>query len=242
MISRAASRSISVFMNTNGTVLADNVGEVLDSGLTLICISLDGAGSRPAHAYDPDVPFEEVVRGVEKLVAAKHRGGYKSPQIHGKFIVMEDTIDEMEALSRWAADLGIEHVKFKRKIRTMPGQVERSQFVPISDLLRITEGTSVRSNEVLTFNAMGCSHPWDSLYLGANGHLGLCSWDPHLRIDLGKVPADFDSIWNGEPMRRVRRWHSGKDRSVADPCLTCNRLPGYLVPELASAKGSDGEP
>jgi organic radical activating enzyme len=230
MVALATASGVPVFMNTNGTVLEDNIGRILDSGLRRICVALDGAVSRATHAYDDEVPFDKAVRGVELLRAAKDKGRYEYPLIQGLFIVTEHTADEMEELAKWGYELGVEHVKFKRKMRTMPGQIERSRFTSVEGLLAITRRTHVRSNEDLTFTAIGCSHPWDSLFLDGNGHLGLCSWDPYQLIDLGVDRGNPDSIWNGEQMRRVRRWHSGQDPSVGNPCLTCNRLPGYLVP------------
>jgi MoaA/NifB/PqqE/SkfB family radical SAM enzyme len=230
MISAATRNTVPVFMNTNGTVLdRTTIDEILDSGLRVICISLDGAVSRATHLYDEEFSFTDVVKNVEALAAAKQKGGYAYPLIHGKFIVTYDTVDEVERLTSWASALGVEHVKFKRKIRTMPGQVPRTQFTPVAELLKITERPRIRSNELLTFEAIGCCHPWDSLYLDGNGNVGLCSWDPHQLISLGAATKDFDALWNGELMKKVRRWHSGKESTVGDPCLTCNRLPGYLM-------------
>ena len=238
MVSLAISQGVSVFMNTNGTVLAENVQQILDSGLTTICISLDGAESRATHLYDEEFPFDVVVKGVERLRSAKDHGGYQHPHIHGKFIITEETADEMEHLGRWAASLGVERVKFKRKIRTMPGQVPRSQFLSVDQLLKITREKPVQSDEELSFTARGCNHPWDSLFLSGTGHFGLCSWDPHQRIDLGRPRDDFSEIWNGEQMKQVRRWHSGSASEVGEPCLGCNRLPGYLAPQTSSQQQS----
>jgi sulfatase maturation enzyme AslB (radical SAM superfamily) len=232
MIRLATSNGVSVFMNSNGTLLLENVEKILDSGLTAICVALDGAMSHATHAYDAELRFERVVRGVEQLRAAKDRGGLSYPHIQGVFIVTEDTIAEIEKLASWASRLGIERVKFKRKMGTMPGQMKRDQLISAQETLNISAYPSIRSEEKLTFSVTDCSHPWSSLYLDCLGHLGICSWDPHRIIDLGEPGEDLISIWNGAQIRTVRRWHSGKDLSVGDPCLTCNRVPGYLAHQI----------
>ena len=135
MIERATTAGVSVFMNSNGTLLPENVEKILESGLTVLCIALDGAMSRTTHAYDEQVCFEHVVRGIEQLRAAKDRGNYPYPRIHGIFIINEDTASEMQWLHAWASDLGIERVKFKRQMRTMPGQVERNRLGSVDELL-----------------------------------------------------------------------------------------------------------
>jgi MoaA/NifB/PqqE/SkfB family radical SAM enzyme len=233
MIGQAIGRGVSVFMNSNGTRLLENVGKILDSGLTVLCVALDGAMSHATHAYNDESPFEHVIKGVERLCAARERGGYSYPRIHGLFIVTEENLGEVEAMVAWASRLGIERTKFKRRMRTMPGQVERSRLDAVQERLEIKAHAAVRSEEDLTFTVADCSHPWDSLFLDCRGRLGLCSWDPHRRIDFGEAGGDLNSIWNGEQIRSVRRWHSGQGSSAGAPCLSCNRVPGYLIPAPA---------
>ncbi len=237
MIAHATRHAVPVFLNTNGTVLAGRVEELLDARLTLVNVSIDGAVSRSTHVYTQAAPFERVIEGVARLRQAKDRRGCRHPVIHGQFIVNEGTVDEIEPLTKWAFDLGVDHVKFKRRHHTMPGQEERSKVLSVDKLLEITQRRRLESwREDLGFSHVTCAHPWHSVYLGCTGKLGLCSWDPHQVVTLGSTDEDFESIWNGDAMRTVRRWHTGRDPEVGDPCLKCNRLPGYLHHEDAGER------
>jgi MoaA/NifB/PqqE/SkfB family radical SAM enzyme len=227
MIALAKTRGVAVFLNTNGTRLEERAAEIVQAGPAIVTVSLDGAGSKPTHAYSDAWPFEKVVRGVRRLREVKDRARADGPQIHGKFILTEQTVDEIEALTRWASDLGVEHVKFKRKFRTMPGQLPRERFVSVEKLRRVAAHPAIRSDEDLGFTPAGCTHPWDSIFLAGDGRFGLCSWDPQQVVELPTAETTFDDVWNGPALRRVRRAHGGGG-TVEAPCAQCNRLPGYL--------------
>jgi MoaA/NifB/PqqE/SkfB family radical SAM enzyme len=230
MISHASQNGISTFMNTNGTVLAQHAAALLDARLSLINISLDGAVSRSVHAYSTEHAFDDVVTGVQTLRQKKEKGRYAQPIIWGQFIVSEETIDETKRLEEWALDIGIERVKFKRMHHTMPGAVRREELFAGKDLTRISRGTNLRSTEKLGWSATDCSHPWDSLFISCLGEFGLCSFDPHQVMTLGRPQDGFTALWNSEKLRQVRRWHAGKTAEIGEPCSRCNRLPGYFMP------------
>jgi hypothetical protein len=197
-------------------------------------VALDGAVSRRTHVYNEEFSFRRVVQAVELLKRRKEQGSYRHPLIQAKFIVTEETVDELDALRAWAFNLGVEHVKVKRKFRMMPGRLERGKIYSLPQLETIHQHAVVRSTEELDFTPLGCSHPWDSVFLAGDGQFGLCSWDPRDVVKLGPAHADFARLWNGEALRQVRRWHTGQG-AVGDPCRKCNRLPGHLWQGAAHA-------
>jgi MoaA/NifB/PqqE/SkfB family radical SAM enzyme len=230
MIGLATRKGVSTVMNSNGTLLTGNEQALLDSGLTLINLSMDGAVSKSCHKYTEENPFQKVVQGVESLRNCKDKRDYRSPVILGQFIVTEETIDEMELLEEWARRIGIERVRFKRMHHSMPGEKERQAIFAGHDLERMTKDRRVRSSEMLHWSQSDCSHPWDSFFLSCTGEAGLCSFDPHQVANLGFPNGNFSRIWNGESLKRIRRWHAGQEQGILEPCSRCNRLPGYFMP------------
>lgn len=239
MVRLATDHGVPVILNTNGTVLDEHIDEILDSGLAVLNIALDGAMSTRAHIYPPELPFDRVVRAVEMLRKAKDHGRYKYPAIHAKFFITDESADEIDGLNNWAFSLGVEHVKFKRKFQAMPSQRDRSKIYSIPKLLQINQHDQVNSTEDIQFHPLSCSHPWDSIFLGGDGQLGLCSWDPFQVVKFGEFTGDYQAIWNGENIRRIRRWHTGQGE-VGNPCAQCNRLPGYLRVQTPSTGLSVG--
>jgi hypothetical protein len=227
IIRYAASKAVPAFLNTNGTRLFEQAEKILDSCLASINISLDGAVSKSCHRYNPQNPFAKVVQGVQHLSALKARGHYRSTDIVGQFIIPgEEGVGQVEQLTAWALSIGIEQVKFKRMHKTMPSEVERSRIDFPSGFAEKMKGVGTTPTEDLAWSQYDCSHPWDSFFLGCNGEIGLCSFDPRMVIKIDHPPSDPTGIWNSEGIKQVRRWHSGKEKGIQEPCLKCNRLPG----------------
>lgn len=239
MIAHVAANGIPATMNTNGVLVGDCASELVEAGLTTINISLDGAGSKATHSYIAGQTFDRVVQGVKKLLEAKSGLNVRYPAIHGQFLLDEETVDEIDALRRWAFQLGIDHVKFKRRHEVMPGQVVRSRQRSVDELREIGKHDLVQSTEELEFSPGRCAHPWESVFLACTGELSVCSWDPYQKINLGPIPNRFEDVWNGETLRTLRKWHSGEISAIGEPCRTCNRLPGYLRYEDALDKSVD---
>ena len=230
MIDLAAKHGIATLMNTNGTALLERADAILESRLTRINISMDGAVSRSCHRYTEENPFSRVVQGVERLRTKKEKGKYTYPRIRGQFIVTVETVDEVEGLKNWALAIGVEEVNFKRRHEIMPGEKEREEILAATDPMDIVNTGKVISEERLQWAPSDCTHPWDSLFLSCTGEVGICSFDPYLSVRGLDHGSDFAALWNGDAMTRVRQWHAGGNTKVQAPCSKCNRLPGYLVP------------
>jgi len=230
MIRLAGRHGIATLMNTNGIALLEKVGEILDSRLTRINISMDGAVSTSCHRYTAENPFSRVVQGVERLRTEKDKGNCAYPRIRGQFIVTVETVDEVAALRSWALGIGLEEVNFKRRHEIMPGEKDREEIFAGMDPMEIVNTGKVVSAERLHWAPGDCTHPWDSLFLSCTGEAGICSFDPYLSVPGLNHGSDFAALWNGNAMKRVRRWHAGGNTRVQAPCSKCNRLPGYLVP------------
>jgi MoaA/NifB/PqqE/SkfB family radical SAM enzyme/alpha-beta hydrolase superfamily lysophospholipase len=66
-----------------------------------------------------------------------------------------------------------------------------------------------------------CASPWQTIPVGADGHVSLCDCQPQLRLD-NLLNAPLASIWNGQLMVDHRR-RMRSDRPP-DACLTCPRF------------------
>jgi radical SAM protein with 4Fe4S-binding SPASM domain len=230
MIKLASKNAVAVFLNTNGTVLKEKAVAVVDSQPVVINISLDGAVSKSTHLYNSKYTFDDVARGVESLSNQKVKMGFNYPQIHGQFILTDETVDEIESLKKWAKNIGVEYTKFKRQHSTMPGELEREKFFSKPDFEQLTKHKKLKSSENLDFSPKECSHPWDSIFLSCEGNIGICSFDPQQILTLGHNTEDFSTLWNSDLAKQVRKWHSGNCNEIGEPCSKCNRLPGYLLP------------
>ena len=229
MIRSVSSNGVSSYLNTNGTLLAENASKLLDANLSIIKISLDGATSKSVHLYNDKFTFQKTVKGTEQLCELKAKGHYKHPIIIGQFVISEETASEMESLEKWALSLGVDQVKFRRMHHTMPGQRNRQDLYATHDFEEILKNENMITSENLSWTHVDCSNPWDSFFLSSSGKIGLCSFDPYLQGQLSHAGEQaISEIWNADYLQTVRMWHSAAGNFVGNPCKTCNRLPGQL--------------
>jgi hypothetical protein len=219
-------------MNTNGTLLAKHAEALLDARLTLINIALDGIMTDSYHQYNPGAQFASVIKGVKQLSRRKAQRGLQYPVIEGQILIQEDTFKEINRLKSWAQEIGIEKVKFKRPYLSMPGDEERPVVESVFKYKKLMEQNNLTSTEKTGWTPADCTKPWDNMLLSCTGQIGICCYDPHLRLWLNEPaePIDMVKLWNGEVIRKVRRWLSGHVTKAVNPCSRCNRMPGYLIP------------
>lgn len=232
MIALATQQGVSTVMNSNGVLLAKHVEALLEAQLTLINVALDGATTDSYHLYNSEAQFEAVIRGVERLRQRKDQLGLQYPIIEGQFLIREDSLSEINRLEEWAKGIGVEQVKFKRPYLSMPGEQDRLAVESVIEYLQLLGLDNVKSTEKLQWTPADCALPWENILLSCTGQIGICCYDPHLRLELKESGEPFNivDLWNGEKIRKVRRWLSAQETESINPCSRCNRLPGYLIP------------
>ena len=108
MVDYATEKGLQTWLETNGTLITDQLAHYLKDNTSLdsISVSLDGA-TAATHEYMRSVPgsFEMARRGIIYLVEA----GY-SPQVI--MSLYPGNVDEIESLVHWAEEVGCGTVKF----------------------------------------------------------------------------------------------------------------------------------
>jgi MoaA/NifB/PqqE/SkfB family radical SAM enzyme len=232
MIATATHYGISTVMNSNGTFLPTYVDALLDARLTLINVALDGAIEHSYHKYESKKQFQNTIQGVELLRKRKDQLGLHDPIIEGQFLIGRDSLKELTHLEQWALEIGVERVKFKRPYLSIPGEEDRRVVENVTEYLHLLGLDNLKSTEKPQWTPADCALPWENILLSCTGQIGICCYDPHLRLQLNNPgePFDIHTLWNGDKIIGVRRWLANKTKDVAQLCARCNRLPGYLLP------------
>ncbi len=111
MIAYAAGRGIAVGFNTNGQLLTPARAERLAaSGLSWLCISVDGAVAETYEAIRTGARFSLLERHVPALMDAIARHG-SGPEVSLVFVAMRRNIAELPDLVRLAARWGVARVR-----------------------------------------------------------------------------------------------------------------------------------
>ncbi len=246
MIRRAWSLGAWTVLNTNGTLLSSGRrADLLDSGLSELRVSLDGARPETVARMTGADTLERVLRGVEALV--EEREGRSRPVVSLWMLASRSTIRELPELVRRAGDIGIDEVYLQRLVITgkgvatadesLFGQVDAKvvRAVLEAEAIAAEVGVALRaSGRQRLLNSLtpadesnpqlGCWRPWRTAVVTASMRVLPCCISsfvaPYDELELGDLRRQsWEEIWNGEPYRALRRGIlSGQ---VQDFCAGC---------------------
>jgi len=98
---------------TNGTLLSPRIIDVmLETGVTQVCLSIDGATRETFESIRRGASFDRVVGNVLRLNDAKRARGSRLPVLRLNAVMMRSNVFEMEALVEFAASLEMEEINF----------------------------------------------------------------------------------------------------------------------------------
>ncbi len=103
MIEHARSKGVITNLTTNGTLLADRIDEILDSGPDEIAFGI----------YDPDL-LSNVLPDIEDFVGERNKRSLKFPKVYFDITLYQENRDRVPDLIRLASDMGIEAVIIHR--------------------------------------------------------------------------------------------------------------------------------
>jgi radical SAM protein with 4Fe4S-binding SPASM domain len=206
MVRYLKERGTYVLFNTNGTVLNGKNGRALiDSGLDELRVSLDASTRESYLAVRGKDYFERILRNVRAFREVQEREGHVSPRVSAWLTGLRETIQELPAFVRVAADVGVKEVYLQRLVFFEEGAVghahpDQALFERLNqeEQAYIDEATALAASLGMTFSASGavsepgmslhrevsdspwslCRRPWTVMYFTANGRALPCCIAP----------------------------------------------------------------
>jgi MoaA/NifB/PqqE/SkfB family radical SAM enzyme len=250
MIRYLKARGTYVLFNTNGTLLQQKrFQELIDTGLDELRVSLDAADRESYAKVRGKDFFNRIVRDVGKLVAYQKQVGATTPRVSLWLTGLKETIEQLPAFVRLAAQMGITEVHLQRLVFDEKGygmaSAAQSLFESGQDDERraIAAAQSVAAGLGVTLDASGatepglslkqqddrawatCRRPWSLMYFTAHGRALPCCIAPfsvrgYSNYTLGDATQqDLREIWNSEAYRDFRT-NLLSDTPPA-PCQNC---------------------
>jgi MoaA/NifB/PqqE/SkfB family radical SAM enzyme len=206
MVRYLKDRGVYVLFNTNGTVLSERSGRALiDAGLDELRVSLDASSRESFRAIRGRDYFNRIIRNVRAFRELQEREGHLTPQVSLWLTGLRETVAELPAFVKVAAEIGVKEVYLQRLVFFVEeafGKAKSDQAL----FDRLTEGEAIylRQAEELarslgvTFSASGaasepglslkgggdgspwslCRRPWSLMYFTANGRALPCCIAP----------------------------------------------------------------
>jgi MoaA/NifB/PqqE/SkfB family radical SAM enzyme len=246
----AAHRVPNLTFFTNGTLLTDaTIAAIIETRVTEICVSIDGATAATYEAIRRGACFDDVIGNVRRLIAARAARGRPEPRVRFDMVLMKRNVHELPALVELAASLGADavncfHMVVYDGLRT--GEQSLARHQDLSDLwleraiARAAElGVPIASHP-RTFAEQGragapddapyvdtpyCRYPFFHVSMNSGGHVLACPFS-HGEAPFGTLGPDttFEAIWLGPKFSELRRRILEHD--PPDMCRRCSYLAG----------------
>lgn len=206
MVRYLKNRGTYVLFNTNGTVLNERNGRALiEAGLDELRVSLDAANAKSYLAVRGKDYFARILGNVRAFRALQEREGKDRPRVSAWLTGLKDTIVELPAFVKVAAEIGVKEVYLQRLVffeqeaigHARPDQALYEQLTS-DEAAAIEEATRLAHSYGMTFSASGaasepgmslkreddgspwsmCRRPWTVMYFTANGRALPCCIAP----------------------------------------------------------------
>lgn len=206
MVGYLKARGTYVLFNTNGTVLNERNGRgLIASGLDELRVSLDASNATSFKNIRGKNYFGRILRNVRAFRDLQEREGHSLPRVSAWLTGLKETIEELPAFVRVAAEIGVKEVYLQRLVyfgTDAIGHARPSQALfeslTRSEAAYLAEAERVAQSLGLSFSASGaasepglslrraqtaspwslCRRPWSLMYFTANGRALPCCIAP----------------------------------------------------------------
>jgi radical SAM protein with 4Fe4S-binding SPASM domain len=195
---------IHTLLSTNGTLLDEPTSaRLLDSPLTHITLSFDGATRESYEFYRKGARFEKVRDNFVRFAQMKKERG-RGPEVVVQMVRMERNASEVDDFIRfWSGVPGVDQVRIKEDE---------------TNLMRPDAGHATADWK------HPCHYLWRGpMYVKWNGDVYPCCQSYMLEgAPVGNAGRDtLAQIWNSAPMREMRRAHAEARAGEIDVCARC---------------------
>ena len=199
MIGECTARNIRTMTSTNGHCLQtlDEALQVVDAGLSLLVIALDGSTQEIYGTYRKGGNVEKVKRCAALIEEAKAKRGSPLPYTNLRVVVTRNNYQDLGNLEKIARDSRINMFSYK-SLGCLVQTAEFINFEPeVENLCRFPSSATERRSVVR------CPYPFRQPTVFWDGTLVGCEFDLDLDFPYGKL--DYRNLWNSSTALHVRR-------------------------------------
>lgn len=228
MIATAA-RTLGVwtYVSTNGLLLERDCESLVDSGLSMLRIGLDGVNQEMSSKYRVGIEFDKVVRGIQKLCQLRDARGLRTPRVSMQMLVMRHTeahFDEFMALARRC---GADEVYFKSFNVSLSDWLPRERCRELAEefLPQNPRYLRYRRNDAGEFELRPelrnapCPEVASSVTILHTGQVVPCCEDFSGSYVLGDIRLQkLSEIWQGESYAKLRERVRAREPGMCREC------------------------
>jgi radical SAM protein with 4Fe4S-binding SPASM domain len=222
MIAMIERRGIKTLLNTNATLLDENLaGRLLDAGLSYISFAFDGFTKPMYEKARRGADFDRTLRNILGFLRLRRACGNRKP-----YSVLSILRLNTGAITR------VEKRRFFSRFDGLIDEIRMRDVASWGSVFKDTEQFEVRHNEGVF---PPCSRLWSTMSIGWDGSVLPCIYDMKREFILGNLLEEpVERIWNNEAYRTLRSARS------AEPI--CNACPFAKTVSFSGRLPSWGSP
>ena len=232
LVSLASHRNIVTFLSSNLSIPMNDhrIGRLVDSGLSQLIVSLDGASAATYGTYRRVGRFDLVLDNMKRVLAARKARGVTTPQVNWQFLVFRFNQHEIATVRRMAEDLGVDSVTFRAPFldegRVPLSEADRKAVAGWAPTLREFNRYDESSPAHTVVPARPrCGWHYMSTAINWDGTVAPCCTLFEKRDDFGRLSGgggDYMSIVNNAKFTAVRDHFAGREADAGGlVCLKC---------------------
>jgi len=212
MVAYCSSKGMHTRLHTNaGLLTEERARDLIDAGLSYISFSVDGYTKEVYDKTRLGGEFNETMANIETFLRLKGERGDGGP-----FTILQ------------VMEIGEEE---KGKARRRKAFRDRFRNTALDRFVVRTPHNWAGDFEQFGHGVGGsarftpCTFLWYSMTIFFDGTVAPCPQDFFGKIEIGNVAErSVAEVWNGEPMRRLRRRMKRRDVKDIEPCQSCDIL------------------
>ena len=200
IIVEAKKRDMKVRMESNMTLFDDEKAKrLVDSGLDLLVVALDGASQETYEKYRVGGDFQTIIDNIGRIRAAQQAAGNFKTKLLWKMVINRHNEHELEKARAWAAELGMDF----ETVTIWAPEGEEKEWLPDSALDhhgRRNEGGQPEK----------CHNLWQTVSVNFNGDVFPCcsEFTPEDKV-VNVLESPFGPVWNSAEYRERRAQNKG---------------------------------
>lgn len=229
MVRLARSKGISTVVSTNLNPFdEEKCRKLVESGLDILIVSLDGVSQESVEKYQKGNDFEKVIENMEMIQGKKKELNASSPVVQWRYMVNKYNEKEIPKARRMAREMGVVlelsriSCDMSREVFMTPEEQfeDARPWLPENERYSLYDHEEGRRKKILEND---CSNLWRHVVVNWDGSVLPCCWVCDLEYSFGNAFEEgLEAIWNNEKYQAARAIVGrGEEVGLSLICSTC---------------------
>lgn len=224
MVKYAKSMGLQIISSTNGHFFEDedNTDRLLESGLDVLIVALDGVDRKTYEKYRKEGDFDRVIHGIRTLIEKRNQRHSSTPRINIRMLVTKDNENQIDAVKALAGRLQADIFSLKTLYSFNDKADWWEDLLPCDSAYRRFRYDETGRRLPLEKNP--CRKPWNHPTIYRDGIVVPCDYYTGNEYHAGRIfsaqGGGFKKVWFGREFRRFRRRFLRGDHKGLR-CSTC---------------------